>query len=98
MDNTLLPLESDLLPTPTQLAIDLCHSLVCAGHYNEAILRCDALLKLLTTQSTPYCMDKILNHSSSDEILLIQARLLLYKGEAQQQIGDHHKAILQYHR
>ena len=98
VDNTVLPLESDHLPTPTQIAIDLCHSLVCAGYYDEAILRCDALLKLLTTQSTPHCMDNILNDSSSDEMLLIQARLLLYKGEALHQIGDPHKAIVQYRR
>lgn len=97
MDNTPLPLESDLLPLPTELAIDLCHSLVCAGHYHDTIIRCDALLQLLT-QSTPHCMDNIPNHSSSNEMLLIQTRLLLYKGEALQQMGDSHKAIMQYRR
>lgn len=98
MDSTQLPLESDLLPTPTELAIELCHSLVCAGQYHDAILRCDSLLQLLTTHSTPQCMDNLLNQSSSNEMLLIQAKLLLYKGEALQQIGDTHKAMLQYRR
>ena len=98
VDNIVLPLESDHLPTPTQITIDLCHGLVCAGCYNEAILRCDAFLKLLTTQSTPHCIDNILNNLSSNEVLVMQARLLLYKGEALQQIGNPHKAMLQYRR
>ena len=98
VDNTLLPLETDHLPTPTQITIDLCHSLVCAGYYDEAILRCDTLLKLLATQCIPNCIDNISNHLSSNELLLMQARLLLYKGEALQQNGDPHKAMLQYRR
>ena len=99
MDNTQLPLESDHLPTRTQLVVDLCHALVCAGCYHEAISRSDALLELLPTQSIPHCVYSILlNHSSSNEILMIQARLLLCKGEALQQIGDHHKALPQYRR
>lgn len=98
VDNTVLPLESDHLPTPTQITVDLCHSVVCAGHYDEAILRCDALLKLLTTQSIPHCINNITNHLSSNEMLLMQAKLLLYKGEALQQIGDPHNAMLQYRR
>ena len=98
MDNTPLPLEFDLLPTPTELAADLCHSLVCAEHYHDAMTRCDALLQLLTTQSASYCMGNILNPSSHNEMLLIQARLLLYKGEALQKMGDYHKAMQQYRR
>ena len=99
VDNTQLPLESDHLPTLTQLTVDLCHGLVCAGYYHEAISRCDALLELLPTQSVPHCMDSILlNRSSSNDMLMIQARLLQYKGEALQQIGDYHKAMPQYRR
>ena len=98
MDNIPLPLEADLLPTPTQLATDLCHSLVCAGHYHDAMARCDALSQLLATQSTPHCVGNILKPSSCDEMLLIQARLLLYKGEALQKLGDYHKAMLLYRR
>lgn len=91
-----LPLESDHLPTPTELATDLCHSLVCAGDYQEAVLRCDTLLQLMPTQSTPH--NNVLNHSTSNEMLMVQARLLLYKGEALQQMGDPCKAMLQYRR
>ncbi|XP_065915508.1 uncharacterized protein [Dysidea avara] len=99
VDNTTLPIDSDYLPSPSQLVVELCHSLVCAGLYHDAIQRCDKLIQLLT-QYTLHCKDSKLHNITNDDILrvIMHAKLLLYKGEALWHLGKPHEAVIQYRR
>ena len=91
VDNTVLPIDSDYIPSPSQLVVELCHCLVCAGLYQDAIQRCDKLIQLITSK----CENSRL---LSSENTLTHAKLLLYKGEALWYIGEPHGTVLQYRR
>lgn len=96
VDNIVLPIDSDYLPSPTQIVVELCHNLVCAGLYHDAIQRCDKLIKLLT-QSAAHCGDSKYI-SNNDYLHVMHAKLLLYKGEALWHLGKPHEAVHQYRR
>jgi len=99
VDNTILPIDSDYLPSPTQLVLELCNNLVCAGLYQDAIKHCDKLIELLTQPTAHYGDDKLHNISNNDCIhLIMHVKLLLYKGEALWHVGKPHEAVRQYRR
>jgi len=98
VENTVLPIDSDYLPLPTQIEVELCHNLVCAGLYHNAIQRCDKLIELLTQSTAHYRDGKLQNISNNDYLHVMHAKLILYKGEALWHLGKPHEAIHQYHR